>query len=79
MASLTITVEDDVRERARMKAPDPDASVNSVLRDSLRRCAGDDARRKAAIETVLSLSRRSKAAHGRRRGTRDEFHERRGW
>lgn len=77
MANLTITVEDDILKRARMKALDQGTSVNAVLRDYLRQYVGDDAQRKAALDAVLELSRKSRASRGRKRWTRDELHERR--
>ncbi|MCC6609248.1 MAG: ribbon-helix-helix protein, CopG family [Burkholderiales bacterium] len=77
MANLTITVDDDLLKRARLKALAQGSSVNAVLRQFLEQFAGADEARQAAIDDVLALSRASKANSQGRRWTRDELHERR--
>ncbi|MGB8436139.1 MAG: hypothetical protein WCE38_17950 [Burkholderiales bacterium] len=76
MANLTITVDDDLLKRARLKAVAQGTSVNAVLRDYLQQFAGDDAARIAAVQRILELARSSKAARGDRRWTRDELYDR---
>jgi hypothetical protein len=76
MANLTITVDDDLLKRARLKAVAQGTSVNAVLRVYLEQFAGDDAARRAAVERILELARSSKASSGGRRWTRDELYDR---
>ncbi len=74
--NLTITVEDEVLKRARIRALEENTSVNAILREYLESYAGVATRRRDAIEDLLSLSRRSEAGRGTARWTRDELHER---
>ena len=74
--NLTITVEDDVLKRARLRALQEDTSVNAVLRSFLEAYAGAAGREQAAIADLLTLSRESSAARGEAAWTRDELHER---
>ena len=74
--NLTITVDDDVLKRARMRALHEDTSVNAVLRSCLEAYAGAAGREQAAIADLLTLSRESAAARGRATWSRDELHER---
>jgi len=77
MANLTITIDDDLLKRARLKALAQGSSVNAVLRQYLEQFAGADEERQAAIDDFLALSRASTAESGGCRWTRDELHERR--
>lgn len=76
MANLTITVDERVLKRARVKALEQGTSVNAVLRSYLEQYAGDIDARQKALEEILTLSKASSAARGRRRWTRDELHAR---
>lgn len=42
MVNLTITVDDELLKRARVRAAEQETSVNAVLRDELKRFAGSD-------------------------------------
>jgi predicted transcriptional regulator len=78
MANLTITIDDDLLKRARLKALAQGASVNALLRQYLEQFAGMDDQRQAAIDDFLALARASRADSGGRRWTRDElYYERR--
>lgn len=76
MANLTITVEDDVLRRARIRAAELGTSVNAVLREHLEEWTGIQERRKRALESFLDASKRSPASSGGRKWTRDELYER---
>ena len=84
MANLTITVDDEVLKRARIRALERGTSVNAVLGEYLRVFAGDAEAQARATATLLALSaentrkggRARAKARGRRRWTRDELHER---
>ena len=74
--NLTITVEDDVLKKARMRALEEDTSVNAVLREYLEAYAGVERSRRQAIRAVLAIARESRAGRGDATWTRDELHER---
>ncbi|MCA9561777.1 MAG: hypothetical protein KC583_24695 [Myxococcales bacterium] len=74
--NLTITVDDEILKRARIRALEENTSVNAILRDYLESYAGVAARRRDALAHLLELSRRSDAGRGEARWTRDELHER---
>lgn len=77
MANLTLVVDDEVLERARIRALRSGTSVNALVRGYLTVFAGDS----AAVEgtrAFLALAERSSAASGPggRRWTRESAHER---
>lgn len=76
MANLTITVDDETLQRARLRALEQGTSVNALLREQLEAFAGGRSAREAAVEALLDLSRRSESRRGGRTWTRDELHER---
>ena len=75
MANLTITLEDDLLKKARIRAAELGVSVNAVLRDYLTAWAGATDRRRA-VDSLLARSRKARSASGHRRWTRDELHDR---
>lgn len=76
MANLTITVDDQVLKKARLRALEQGTSVNALLREYLGRYAGAASAHEEAVEALIQLSRTVGAGRGRRRWTRDELHER---
>ncbi|MDD9997510.1 MAG: hypothetical protein OXP09_06090 [Gammaproteobacteria bacterium] len=74
--NLTITVEDDVLRRARIRALEENTSVNAVLHDYLRAYAGTASGKAAAVRRLLELSRNCRSGRGQSRWTRDELYER---
>jgi plasmid stability protein len=84
VANLTITVDDEVLKRARIRALERGTSVNAVLGEYLRMFAGDADAQARATASLLSLAaentrkggRTRAKARGRRRWTRAELHER---
>lgn len=56
MTNLTIAVDDDLLQRARVRAAEAGTSVNAVLRDELERFAGGGADDPAAA--FLAVARR---------------------
>lgn len=74
--NLTITVDDGVLKRARIRALEQDTSVNAVLRDYLESYAGGPDRRREAVARLLELSRATRSGRGTATWTRDELHER---
>jgi hypothetical protein len=76
MANLTITVDDEILRRARMRALEQGTSVNSLLRGYLESFAAASASWQRATEEILRLSTQAESARGDRRWTRDELHDR---
>jgi plasmid stability protein len=56
MTNLTITVDEGVLRRARMRALEQGTSVNAVLRDYLVVYSAAEDERAKAIEAILALS-----------------------
>ena len=61
--NLTITVDDEVLRRARIRALNQRTSVNAVLREYLESYAGSDAEESARMRLV-ELARASAASSG---------------
>lgn len=76
MANLTISIDEEILKRARMRALEEGTSVNALLRNYLNEYANLAARREEAVKDLLRLSRRAKTQRGKRRWTRDDLHAR---
>lgn len=76
MANLTLTLDDDVLRRARIRALEQGTSVNAIVREQLTRFAEADA--DAALDSFLASAAESDASSGPagRSWSRDELHER---
>jgi plasmid stability protein len=77
VSNLTITVDDEVLKRARIRALEQGTSVNAVLRDVLEAYAGIQPEQREAVRSLLSQARASAARRGGARWSREELHERR--
>jgi hypothetical protein len=76
MANLTITVDEEVLKRARLRATEQGTSVNAVVRHYLEQYAGTRSAQEQALGNIMRLSDQARLKRGRRRWTRDELHER---
>jgi plasmid stability protein len=76
MANLTITIDDEILHRARVRATEQDRSVNGLLREYLEAYAAAGQTWEQAAEAILKLSAKSRSGRGEGRWTRDELHER---
>lgn len=76
MANLTITIDDEVLKRARVRATEQGTSVNAVLRDYLEQYAGTRSAQAQALANLLALSERAGSRKGRRAWSRDDLHQR---
>ncbi len=76
MANLTITIDDELLQCARVRALEQHTSVNSLVREYLEAYAGAGTTWRQAAESLLQLAARAHAGRGDRRWTRDELHER---
>lgn len=75
MANLTITVDEEVLRRARVRAIEQDTSLNAILCDYLEAYAATGKTCAQAAEAILRLSNRAQSGRGDARWTRDELHE----
>jgi hypothetical protein len=76
MTNLTLTVDEDVLRRARIRALERGTSVNAVLREFLAAYAGAADEQQRAMSSLLEIARRSGARRGRARWMRDDLHDR---
>jgi hypothetical protein len=75
MSNLTLSIDDDVLQRAREAALRDRTSVNALVRDYLTRYADSKQRRLAALDALDALAA-SSASRSEARWSRDELHER---
>lgn len=73
MANLTITIDDELLKRARIRALEQDTSVNALLRDYLTAFAGVE---RDALEEVVRMAGRARSSSGGRKWKREEAHGR---
>lgn len=64
MANLTISIDDDILRRARMRALEIGVSLNAVLRDYLTSFSRAQSQRQAALERLLQRSKRATSGSG---------------
>jgi len=76
MTNLTITVDEDVLKKARLRALQQGVSVNALLSGYLASYAGADSTREQAVADLLRISAKTKSARGNRKWNRDALHER---
>jgi hypothetical protein len=76
MANLTITVDDDLLRKARIRALEQGTSVNALLREYLEAYAGVRLIREERLKDLIRLSQTASSRRGGRSWTRDELHER---
>lgn len=76
MTNLTLSVDEDVLRRARIRALERGTSVNAVLREFLAAYAGASDEQRRAVRSLLEIAGRTKAGRGRARWLRDELHDR---
>ncbi len=74
MARVTITVDEEVLSRAKIRALELGISVDRFLKDALEAFAGVDRGREAALKDLLELSRKCRSRRGNARWTREELH-----
>ena len=74
--NLTISIDDEILEHARIRAVRERTSVNAVVREYLHAYAGVDRRRAEACDLLLALSQANSSRRGGAVWTRSELHER---
>lgn len=76
MANLTLAIDDQVLQRARLRAMEQGTSVNALLRDYLEAYAGARRARQQAVSELMKMSAKAVSRRGDRQWTRDELHAR---
>lgn len=76
MANLTITLDDEILRRARLRALEQETSVNALLRDYLVAYAAVGSTWDRATSAILALSSQAQSSRGENRWSRDDLHER---
>jgi len=76
MSNVTISVDDDVLRKARIRAIEQGTSVNAVIRDHLEAYAQVRRDQLGVADDLLRMSKSSRARRGGRSWSRDELHER---
>jgi plasmid stability protein len=76
MANLTISIDEDLLKRARLRAIEQGTSVNAILRDYLEAYAGVRSLRERSIRDLVRLSKTARSRRGNRSWSRDDLHER---
>lgn len=80
MANLTLSIEDELLRKARVRALDQGTSVNELVRQYLAKLVADEqeerARRKAWIAEFEALAQKARGASGGRKWSRASLYER---
>jgi plasmid stability protein len=78
MASLTLTIDEDLLRQARIRALEQGTSVNALVREWLQSYADTD-RQRSAAQGFLAVAKRSRASSGAagRGWIRDDIYEER--
>ncbi len=75
MANLTISIEDEVLKKARMRALEEGTSVNALLREYLERFTAVNTKRLAAADKILAFSAKADSRRGTASWVREELHD----
>lgn len=65
MASVTLTIDENLLRRARIRALQQGTSVNGLVREWLERYAGQDLQRNTS-EQIIGIAERNRASSGTR-------------
>jgi plasmid stability protein len=77
VANLTLSLDDEILQKAREAALREHTSVNALVRDYLTRYVDAKSRRLEAIDAIDKLARRNKS-RSTEAWSRDELHRRQG-
>jgi len=82
VANLTLSVDDEILKRARMRALEQGTSVNAILAERLQAFAREGGAQARATQTLIELAKENRRGtlgaerRRKRRWSRDELHER---
>lgn len=78
MSNLTLTIDDDLLRKARMRALAENTSVNAVVRAYLERYVQQRENAQRIIASLQNIYEQSRPSSGGRRWTREEIYDRDG-
>jgi len=76
MANLTLTIDEKILKKARMRALQEGTSVNALVRNYLESYTGVQSTRETVISEIVALSKKSRSRKGSARWKRDDIHDR---
>ncbi len=76
MTNLTITIDELVLKKARMRALEDGVSINALLREYLEKYTGANKHYQQVTQEILKIAKESTAASNGKRWSRDELYER---
>lgn len=76
MRNITLSVDDEVIDRARRYAAQHNSSLNNLVREYLHEIASREDEVAAARKQIREMSRRSKARIGNQKWTREDLYAR---
>ena len=76
MANLTLTIDEKILKKARMRALQEGTSVNALVRNYLESYTGAQSSHDTVISEIVDLSKKSRSRRGSGRWKRDELHDR---
>ena len=76
MTNLTITIDEKVLKKARMRALDEGVSVNALLREYLEKYTGLSQEYQQITDELLKIAKSSKAKSGGKNWSREDLYER---
>ncbi|WP_428353145.1 DUF6364 family protein [Methyloprofundus sp.] len=76
MTNLTITIDEQVLKKARMRALEDGVSINALLREYLEKYTGANKQYQQVTQEILKIAKGSTATSGGKRWSRDELYER---
>ena len=74
--NLTLAIEEEILDRARLVAAKRKRSLTDLVREFLRRIAREDRERDASLRRLRKRMRSKPLEVGRRRWTREDLHAR---
>lgn len=76
MANLTVSLDNDVLQRAQLRAAKQDTSVKGLVQAYLETYASSRSQHREPLERILEIARTTGARSGGRTWNRDELYER---
>lgn len=76
MTNVTLSIDDELLKKARLRAIEQGTSVNAEIRRFLEKYAGTRGAREASVQRIVELAQAAESRRGPNRWTRDQLHER---
>ncbi len=76
MANITLKIDDDLLQKARLLAGKRKTSINAIVRQRIAEFIESDLGREAALNGLDAFYRKCKARVGEKKWSRNELHER---